>query len=88
MLHWHESGLFLGQYGIPNYSWPDGNDYYAMEGTAGNTFSPSLVRAIGADGLPHLYQYNQEEVEHGGVHRWRIDGADDIVTVAVTLAMV
>ena len=89
---------------------------------AGNTFYPTLVRTLGADGTEHLYiQHNgerasllsgilqrrwksasahvvwalrltpssipssAEEVEHGGVHRWRIDGADDVVIVPVTV---
>ena len=86
MLHFHETGLFLGQFGIPAAPYPEGNTIYASPQVAGNTFSPTLVRATGADGQSHLYIQHNEEVEHGGVHRWRIDGADEVVTVAVAIA--
>jgi hypothetical protein len=86
MLHFHESGLFVGQWGVPAAPYPEGNTIYASAGVAGNTFSPSLVRGTGADGLEHLYWLNNEEVEHGGVHRWRIDGADSVAFLPVTLA--
>lgn len=84
-LHFHETGLFLGQFGIPAAPYPEGNTIYATAGVAGNTFYPTLVRSTGADGLPHLYIHNNEEVEHGGVHRWRIDGADDVAVLDVVV---
>jgi len=86
MLHWHESGLFLGQFGTPAAPYPEGNTIYASPGVAGNTFSPSLARAVGADGAEHLYVFTNEEVEHGAVHRWRIDGADAVQELQVALA--
>ena len=87
MLHFHESGLFLGQFGTPAAPYPEGNTIYASPGVAGNTFSPSLIRGVGADGAEHLYVLNNEEVEHGGVHRWRVDGADSVRELPVTVGL-
>ena len=85
MLHFHESGLFVGQFGTPAAPYPEGNTIYASPGVAGNTFSPSLVRALGSDGSQHLYILTNEEAEHGGVHRWRVDGADSVRFLRVAL---
>lgn len=68
-MHFDESGLFLGQFGASSTQPSDPQ----QSGLAGNTFSPTLVR----DGR-HLYWYHNDEWGHGGVHRWRIDGWDDI----------
>jgi hypothetical protein len=68
-MHFDESGLFIGQFGQPSTR-PAPPD---MAGLSGNAFSPTLVR----DG-PRLYLYHNDESTHGGVHRWRIDGWDDI----------
>lgn len=68
-MHFDESGLFLGQFGVPSTRASDEQ----QSGQSGNAFSPTLVR----DG-PHLYWYHNDEWGHAGVHRWRIDGADDI----------
>ena len=85
MLHFHETGLFIGQFGTPAAPYPEGNTIYASPGVAGNTFSPSLVRALGGDGSQHLYILTNEETEHGGVHRWRVDGADSVRFLSVQL---
>jgi hypothetical protein len=68
-MHFDESGLFLGQFGTP--ALPPGGD--APAEVSGNAFSPTLVR----DG-DRLYLYHNDESAHGGVHRWRIDGWDDV----------
>ena len=68
-MHFDESGLFLSQFGQPSTR-PSGP---ANVGLSGNAFSPTLVR----DGT-RLYLYHNDESSHGGVHRWRIDGWDDI----------
>lgn len=68
-MHFDESGLFLGQFGASSTQPSD----LQQSGLAGNTFSPTLVR----DGN-HLFWYHNDEWGHGGVHRWRIDGWDDI----------
>jgi len=68
-MHFDESGLFLGQFGQPSTRPSDA----LQTGLSGNAFSPTLVR----DGK-NLYLYHNDESSHGGVHRWRIDGWDDI----------
>lgn len=68
-MHFDESGLFLGQFGVPSTRARSP----AEAGVSGNAFSPTLVRANG-----RLYLYHNDESAHGGVHRWRIDGADDV----------
>lgn len=68
-MHFDESGLFLGQFGMPSTQASD----LQQTGQSGNAFSPTLVR----DGS-RLYWYHNDEWGHGGVHRWRIDGWDDI----------
>lgn len=68
-MHFDESGLFIGQFGQPTTRPAPAN----MAGLSGNAFSPTLVR----DG-PRLYLYHNDESVHGGIHRWRIDGWDDV----------
>lgn len=64
-MHFDESGLFIGQFGQPSTRpYPP-----TQPGLSGNAFSPTLVR-IGE----RLYLYHNDESSHGGVHRWRIDG--------------
>jgi hypothetical protein len=72
-MHFDESGLFIGQFGLSSTraSMP------AQAGLSGNAFSPTLVRAG-----QHLYLYHNDESSHGGVHRWRIDGADSLQILA------
>ena len=68
-MHFDESGLFLGQFGHPSTQPPTPQ----WAGMSGNSFAVTLVQAAG-----HLYVYHNDEWAHGGVHRWRIDGADEI----------
>lgn len=68
-MHFDESGLFVGQFGLPSTR----ATMPAEAGLGGNAFSPTLVR----DGK-HLYLYHNDESSHGGVHRWRIEGWDSI----------
>lgn len=68
-MHFDESGLFIGQFGEPSTRDPQPG----QPGLSGNAFSPTLVRSGG-----RLFLYHNDESSHGGVHRWRIDGADDI----------
>jgi len=72
-MHFDESGLFLGQFGQPSTrpSPP------SQAGLSGNAFSPTLVR-IGK----RLYLYHNDESSHGGVHRWRIDGWDEVQSLS------
>ena len=68
-MHFDESGLFLGQFGRPLVPPTAASE----AGMAGNTFSPTLVHVD-----DHLYLYHNDESAHGGMHRWRIDGWDDV----------
>jgi DNA-binding beta-propeller fold protein YncE len=70
-MHYLDNGLFIGQFGRPVY--PASNKLSAQAGSAGNAFSPQLVAVNGK-----LYLWHNDESVHGGVHRWRIDGANRI----------
>ena len=78
-LHFLDNGLFVGQFGRPDY--PRNNELDALPEVAGNAFSPQLVSAGG-----HLYLWHNDENVHSGVHRWRIDGADTLRVLRATLA--
>ena len=69
-MHFDDSGLFLGQFGQASTRPASAS----QAGLSGNAFSPTLVR----DGS-HLYLYHNDESSHGGVHRWRIDGWNEVV---------
>jgi hypothetical protein len=66
LMHYNDDGLFVGQFG-----------------TAGNT---SLICALGFGGNYQMdamtkagastYLYTNDESQHGGIHRWRLDGLD------------
>jgi hypothetical protein len=68
-MHFDESGLFIGQFGAMSTRPAPPN----LAGLSGNAFSPTLVH----DGK-NLYLYHNDESTHGGIHRWRIDGWDDV----------
>jgi len=68
-MHFDESGLFLGQFGQPQVP-PTAQ---VQPGMSGNAFSPTLVRAS-----EHLYLYHNDETAQGGMHRWRIDGWNEL----------
>lgn len=68
-MHFDESGLFVGQFGQASTRPSPPN----QAGLSGNAFSPTLVRDDN-----RLYLYHNDESTHGGVHRWRFDGWDDI----------
>ena len=76
-LHWHApTGLFVGQFGTPCKSFfQAAQSQYAQAGMAGNSFNPSLARAPGGGAL---YLYHNDESQHDGVHRWRLDGAETL----------
>lgn len=74
-MHYDENGLFLGQFGQPSTRPAPPS----QAGMSGNAISPTLVRI---DGRLHLF--HNDESTHGGVHRWRIDGWDDVVDLRGT----
>ncbi len=68
-MHFDESGLFLGQFGVPSTR----PSPVTQPGLSGNAFHPTLVRRG-----DRLYLYHNDESSHGGVHRWRIEGWNDV----------
>jgi hypothetical protein len=70
-LHFYDNGLFIGQFGIPQYPPKTKDD--APVGAAGNSFCPQLVQVNG-----RMYLWHNDENVHSGLHRWRIDGADGV----------
>jgi hypothetical protein len=72
-LHFYDNGLFIGQFGKPGRPQPPAERGDAPPESAGNAFSPQLVTVDGK-----LYLWHNDESVHGGVHRWRIDGTDQI----------
>lgn len=69
-LHFHDSGLFLGQFGTPTiFSIPPG-----VAGLAGNSFSHRLITT--PDG--ELRFFHSDEHAHAGIHRWWLDGIQHI----------
>ena len=68
-MHFWDDGLFVGELGIPlNSAWSN-----AVAGAAGNSFNPTLVQTNGA-----TYLYHNDESNHAGIHRWRLDGISAI----------
>ena len=88
-LHFHDSGLFVGQFGTisqfgsmglgPKIPGDMGGEFevfhYALPGEAGNSFAPSLVTASNK----RVYFFHNDESKHDGVHRWQLTGADALV---------
>jgi hypothetical protein len=70
-LHFYDNGLFIGQFGIPQYPPKTKDD--APAGAAGNSFCPQLVQVNG-----RLYLWHNDENVHSGLHRWRIEGANHV----------
>jgi hypothetical protein len=68
-MHFRDDGMFIGQFGVASTRATS----TSQPGLSGNAFSPTLVRAAG-----QTYLYHNDESSHGGVHRWRLDGVDDI----------
>ena len=70
-MHFHESGLFIGQFGASPY--PTDDPFTAKPGAAGNAFCPTLVTVGG-----QLYLWHNDENIHCGVHRWQFSGLDSL----------
>lgn len=73
-MHYYDDGLFVGQFGQTHDSSPQFEDRReAPAGFASNIATMFMVKAG-----KNLYMYCVDEAVHGGLHRWRIEGADDM----------
>lgn len=73
----YDNGLFVNQFGVTG---PEVAGQEAPYGMAGNAYSANIVRMGDT-----AFLYHNDEGHHGGVHRWRITGLNNIQvqTVAV-----
>jgi hypothetical protein len=69
--HFHESGLFISQFGVPGQVAIKGR---RTPGCIGNAFSWNLAHVAGS-----LYLYSNDESMFGGISRWRIDHLNSVV---------
>lgn len=67
-MHFYDDGLFVGQFGVPNANTT------ALPKVAGNSWSSAVVNVNGV-----RYFYHNDESNHAGIHRWRLDGIGTIV---------
>ena len=82
-MHYWDDGMFVGEFGVPNISASNQDDYnYAVPGAAGNDFYTGLANVGGTSYLWHC-----DENTHGGVHRWKLDGADNIRELGASAAL-
>jgi hypothetical protein len=65
-MHFYDDGLFIGQFGVQSTR-------PGAAGLSGNAFSPTLVRVD-----DKLYLYHNDESGQGGIHRWRLDGWNEV----------
>lgn len=70
-MHFNEDGLFIGQYGVPG-TCGGGVDLH-LAGCAGNVMTSAMASVGG-----RIYFYVNDETQHSGIHRWRIDGCGTI----------
>jgi hypothetical protein len=72
-MHFLDNGLFVGQFGRPS-TLAATLDAAPEPGLSGNAFSPWLVQSAG-----RTFLYHNDESSWGGVHRWEVQGLDDVV---------
>ena len=73
MMHFYEDGLFVGQFGTSGKSFSKDS----VAGFAGNT----LTCAMTVSGS-NTYLYVNDESQHGGIHRWRLDGTSTLAELS------
>ncbi len=77
-LNFYDNGLMVGLFGtFGGYT-----NNATTNGFAGNSFSPDLIRVNGT-----VYLYTNDESNHGGDIRWRIDGLDNITEIKATASI-
>jgi hypothetical protein len=72
--HFTQDGLLVNEFGVPADSNVGLTDDYAPAGFAGNNVDMYMIRPS----ANVLHVYTVDEAIHAGVHRWRIDGSNDI----------
>jgi len=77
-LHFFDNGLMVGRFGV--YANGGIAAQTTVNGFAGNSFSPTLVKAANGN----TYIYCNDESDHGGTVRWRIVGLDGITETTAT----
>jgi len=70
----YDNGLLVSIFGT--YGGYRPNLSTTTDGFAGNSFSPDMVRANGT-----VYLYCNDESNHAGTCRWRIDGLDNVTEI-------
>ncbi len=73
-MHYYDDGLFVGQFGQAN----DGSAQFKDRRQAVAGFANNIATMFMARAGNKLYVYCVDEAIHGGLHRWRVDGADNI----------
>ena len=75
LMHFYDDGLFVGQFGTPGSAAATGSTI--PPGAAGNIMMGALTATNG-----NTYFYVNDENQHGGEHRWRLDGLTTIAELA------
>ena len=73
-VNFFDNGLMVGIFGTPKFDSPIDA---ATPGYSGNSFCPTLVHAPNGN----VYLYHNDESNHAGTVRWRINGWDGITEV-------
>jgi hypothetical protein len=64
LMHFYDDGLFVGQFGTAG-----NNGLVCPQGCGGN-YQMDAMTTVGSS----TYLYANDESQHGGIHRWRLDG--------------
>lgn len=76
----YDDGLFVGQFGVAG---PEAGTGEAAAQMAGNSFAASIVKLPNGD----TYLYHNDESQHGGVHRWKINGLSTIKEQVIPISL-
>ena len=77
-MHYYDDGLFVGQFGQTHDGSPGFED--KREAVAG--YANNIATMFMAKAGKNLYMYCVDEGMHSALHRWRIDGTDDMHELA------
>jgi len=79
-MHYNEDGVFLGQFG-------EADTRTTRPVGARLPNNPLSLTLVQESGFGPLFVYSSDESGHGGVHRWRIDGANGAAVMSATAAV-